>query len=162
MVSADGGSVALWRFASQGAMVAQSERWGRSGLIVVYDRDCGFCRCVVAALLLWDRRQALSATPYQDMRHRLGPDGSEERPRSWYAVAETDTKVLAAGAAFPTLFARLPGGRPLAWLTRRFPHATESTYQVVASKRSLFGRMLPRYCTKRADQVIARRATRST
>lgn len=153
--------MALWPLASRGAALTQAERPGRSGLIVVYDRDCDFCRCVVATLLLWDRRQALSATPYQDVRHRLGPDGSEERPRSWYAMAETDRKVLAAGAAFPTLFARLPGGRPLAWLTRRFPHAAESTYQVVASKRSLFGRVLPRYCVKRADQVIARRGGRS-
>jgi predicted DCC family thiol-disulfide oxidoreductase YuxK len=143
-------------------MLTQTARPGRSELLVVYDRDCGFCRCVVAALLLWDRRHALSAAPYQDVRHRLGPNGSEEHPPSWYAVAETDRKVLAAGAAFPALFARLPGGRPLSWLTQQFPHATESAYQVVAGKRSLFGRVLPRYCVKRADRVIARRATSAT
>jgi predicted DCC family thiol-disulfide oxidoreductase YuxK len=130
---------------------------GRSELLVVYDRNCGFCRCVVAALLLWDRRRALSAAAYQDVRHWLGPHGSEEHPGSWYAITERDRNVLAGGAAFPALFGRLPGGRPLAWLTRRFPHATESAYQVVAGNRSLFGRVLPRGCVKRADRVIATR-----
>ncbi len=142
-----------------------SEHTARPGtpeLLVVYDGDCGFCRWVVAALLIWDRRRDLAAAPYQDVRDRLGPDGSEERPRSWYAIVEADGQVLAAGAGFPALFARLPGGHLLAWLARRFPRAAERAYRVVADRRGLLGRLLPRGCVARADRVIARRAIRST
>lgn len=128
----------------------------RSQLLVVYDADCGFCRCVVAALLLWDRRRALSAAPYAEVRDRLGPHGLEEEPGSWYAVTEPGV-VLAAGEAFPALLARLPGGGPLAWATRRFPRGTESAYRLVARNRSSLGRLIPRSGARLADRAIAGR-----
>jgi predicted DCC family thiol-disulfide oxidoreductase YuxK len=121
----------------------------------VYDEACGFCRCVLAALLLWDRRNALSAAPYRQVRGRLGPHGTEERPRSWYLLDEQKANVRAAGAALSPVFACLPGGRPLGWLTQRFPHATNSAYDFVANNRRLLGQMLPRRLIKHADRVIA-------
>jgi predicted DCC family thiol-disulfide oxidoreductase YuxK len=127
-------------------------------LLVVYDGRCAFCRCVAAALLLWDRRHALSAAPYEAVRDQLGAAGNENHPCSWYVLAGTSREVLAAGAGLHPVFSLLPGGSPLAWLTGRFPGAAESAYQYAAARRSIFGRLIPRSCVKLADRVIANRA----
>ncbi len=108
---------------------------------VVYDPDCGFCRVCVAVLLRWDRHARLRPVQGRDLDSwQLGlPDGS----------------VRSAGAAFPPLFRLLPGGAPLAWLTARFPGATERGYRTVADHRGAIGRLLPGAAKRWADRVIS-------
>jgi predicted DCC family thiol-disulfide oxidoreductase YuxK len=53
---------------------------------------------------------------------------------SWHLVEEDGT-VNSGGAAFSPLLRRLPGGRPLAWLTAALPGPTERAYRYVARTR---------------------------
>ena len=72
---------------------------------------------------------------------------------SWHVV-EAGT-VHSAGAAFPPVFVHLPGGRPLARVTERFPGAADRLYRWVADHRTLLGRPLPASARRWADRVIS-------
>jgi len=142
---------------------------------VLYDPDCGFCRVCVAVLLRWDRQGRLRpvalGTEEADALLRGMPE--EERMASWHLVlpgwqrnvaenatnlchpAVPERSVHSAGAAFPELFRLLPGGRPLAALTARFPRASERGYRWAADRRSLLGRALPAAARRWADRVIS-------
>lgn len=111
--------------------------------IVLYDRDCGFCRWSADRLRAWDRRGALTFEAIQDPGAEPWLDGMEreERLGSWHLVAPGG-RIWSAGAAAAPLLDRLPGGRPFATLARRFPVATERLYRVVANHRDQLGRLL--------------------
>ena len=142
---------------------------------ILYDPDCGFCRVLLAVVLRWDRhgrlRPVALGSEEADALLRGMPD--DERMASWHlviprwhkSVAENATNVChpephahsvhSAGGAFPELFRLLPGGRPLARLSGRFPRASERAYRLVADHRSLFGRVLPAAARRWADRVIS-------
>ncbi len=139
---------------------------GDSRSIVLYDRDCGFCRWTLAKLLAWDRRGRVRPVAIQDPEGRrlLAGMSEEERMGSWHlaepgagAPGQAGGTVLSAGAAFEPLFGELPGGRPLAALARRFPDATERAYRAVAGRRTMFGRRISAGAKRRADRRIAAR-----
>ena len=111
--------------------------------IVLYDRDCGFCRWSLARLLSWDRRRALRPVALQDPEaDQLLPGmGEEERMASWHLVLD-DGRVVSAGAAVEPLMRLLPGGRPFAAFARAFPGLTERGYRFVARHRGRLGRFL--------------------
>jgi len=125
---------------------------------VLYDGDCGFCRWVTAWLIRWDRPHRLDVEPIQ------GPEGTrmladlspQERLRSWHCVDETG-KRASGGAAFPFVFQVLPGGIPLARLTRSLPSAVDAAYRFVAGWRRFWGRLLPRRSIERADSILEKR-----
>jgi predicted DCC family thiol-disulfide oxidoreductase YuxK len=77
----------------------------------------------------------------------------DEQMASWHLVEPG--RVYSAGAAFPPVFALLPGGRPLARLSARFPRGSERAYRLVADHRSLLGRPLPDGARRWADRVIS-------
>ena len=122
---------------------------------VLYDPDCGFCRVSLAAILRWDTRGRLRpvALGSEESDALLRGMPGEQRMASWHLVEPG--AVHSAGAAFPPLFAVLPGGRPLAGLTGRFPRASERAYRWVADHRSLLGRALPAASRRWADRVIS-------
>jgi predicted DCC family thiol-disulfide oxidoreductase YuxK len=126
--------------------------------ILLYDRDCGFCRACLGVVLAWDRRHALRPLALQDpeAERLLGAMLDDERMASWHLV-EDGGAVVSAGAAFAPLLRLLPGGRPLADIAESFPAATERAYRGVAGRRSLFGRALPDALKRRADALIAER-----
>lgn len=103
---------------------------------ILYDRSCGFCRRAVERVLRWDRNYRLRPVALQDpeAEELLGGLGERARMASWHLVDE-DGAVYSAGAAFPPLLRRLPGGRPLAWLTEALPGPTERAYRYVARTR---------------------------
>jgi predicted DCC family thiol-disulfide oxidoreductase YuxK len=72
---------------------------------------------------------------------------------SWHLLEPAG--VHSAGAAFPPVFARLPGGRPLALASARFPGASERLYRWVADHRTPLGRALPAATRRWADGVIS-------
>ncbi len=122
---------------------------------VLYDPDCGLCRVSLAALLRWDRHGRLRpvALGSEEADALLRGMPEDQRMASWHLVE--GGAVHSAGAAFPPVFARLPGGRPLARLTERFPRASERAYRWVADHRSLLGRCLPAAARRWADRVIS-------
>jgi len=111
--------------------------------VLLFDADGGFCRWSVRHVLAWDRRGRVRATTIQSEEgaRLLAGIPSEMRLDSWHLVTPAG-RVLSAGAAAPELALLLPGGRPLAFLFRRFPRATEGAYRWVAAHRGLLARLL--------------------
>jgi predicted DCC family thiol-disulfide oxidoreductase YuxK len=72
---------------------------------------------------------------------------------SWHLVE--DGTIHSGGGAFPPVLTRLPGGRPLARASERFPAASDRIYRWVADHRSLLGRSLPECARRWADGVIS-------
>jgi predicted DCC family thiol-disulfide oxidoreductase YuxK len=126
--------------------------------VVLYDKDCGFCRWSLAKLLALDRRRRLVpvalGTPEADaLLADLTPD---QRAASWHLVAP-DGERWSAGAAAPPLLRLLPGGAGAAALLARAPRATERTYRWVADHRSTLGKVVPSDSKRRADGRISER-----
>ena len=126
---------------------------------MLYDRDCGLCRWTLGQFLRWDRGQRLEPLALQDPRadELLGPMDEEKKMGSWHLVTP-DGRVHSAGAGFPELFRRLPGGSPLGSLSSRLPGLSERAYRLVAENRSLIGKRLPARWKQSADARIAERA----
>jgi predicted DCC family thiol-disulfide oxidoreductase YuxK len=122
---------------------------------VLYDPDCGFCRVALAVFLRWDRHGRLRPVPLggEEADALLREMPEDQRMASWHLVEPGS--VHSGGAAFPPVLALLPGGRPLARLSARFPRASEHAYRLVADHRSLLGRRLPAAARSWADRVIS-------
>ncbi len=127
--------------------------------IVLYDRDCGFCRWALAKILAADRGRTLRPVPLQDpeAERLLGGMNSEERMASWHLVGP-DGEVRSGGEALAPLFRELPGGAPLAALAERLPAAAVRGYRWVAEHRTVFGKPVTEGAKRRADVRIAERA----
>jgi predicted DCC family thiol-disulfide oxidoreductase YuxK len=130
----------------------------RRPALLLYDRDCGFCRWCVGVVLAWDRGRRLQPASIQDAAgaQALASLAPEAQVRSWHVV-ETSGRVWSGGAAFGALGRLLPGGRPLAALADISPAATERLYRVVADNRSRVSRLVPARWKRRADERIRRR-----
>ncbi|MGH2873403.1 MAG: DCC1-like thiol-disulfide oxidoreductase family protein, partial [Solirubrobacteraceae bacterium] len=105
---------------------------------VVYDADCGLCRCTLALLLWGDRRRLLAPVALGTPRaaRLLAELSEQERAASWHLIAPNAQR-WSAGAALAVALALLPGGRLPAALLRRIPGPTERGYRWVAEHRSL-------------------------
>jgi predicted DCC family thiol-disulfide oxidoreductase YuxK len=112
-------------------------------LIVLYDEDCGFCRWSLDKVLAWDRHGRVASTAIQSAEGErlLAEVPPETRLESWH-VASASGEVSSAGAAGPPLLDVLPGGKPLAFVLRKAPRATERAYRFVASNRERWARLL--------------------
>ena len=110
---------------------------------VLYDEDCGFCRWSLDKILAWDRERRLEPVAIQsdEGQRLLAGVPRERRLDSWHLVAP-DGEVRSAGAGLPALFDELPGGGPLAALSRRTPGLTERAYRAVAGNRDRLARLL--------------------
>jgi predicted DCC family thiol-disulfide oxidoreductase YuxK len=111
--------------------------------VILYDRDCGFCKWSLDKLLLWDRARRLRPVAIQsdEGERLLAGMPPADRLDSWHLVQPEGT-VVSAGAAAEPLARLLPGGRPLALLFRTFPRATERVYRWVADHRPALARVL--------------------
>ena len=127
--------------------------------ILLYDRDCGFCRWSLGKVLAWDRRRAIRPVSIQsdEAGGLLAGMPEEKRLASWHLVNEDD-RVRSAGAAFPGLLRLLPGGAPLAALTARAPRATDRAYRWVAGNRSRWGKLVSDGAKRRAAERIENRS----
>jgi predicted DCC family thiol-disulfide oxidoreductase YuxK len=129
-----------------------------TSLLVLYDRDCGFCAWMLALLLRRDRHRRLRPAPIQ------GPEGERllagvprtERLASWHAVDAAGRRT-SAGAALAEVLRRLPGGSAPAAVCRLAPGATERAYGWVARHRRLLSRPVPAPAKARARALVAAR-----
>ena len=114
-----------------------------TGLVLLYDEDCGFCRWSVARILAWDRGHRLRAAPLQgeDVARLLVDVDVDQRMATAHIVLPNG-RVYSGGAIADPLFRSLPGGRPLAALARAMPSATGRAYRLVARNRERLGRRL--------------------
>jgi predicted DCC family thiol-disulfide oxidoreductase YuxK len=131
---------------------------GEGRVVVLYDGECGFCAWALAWLLRWDGAKRLRAQSIQSEEGArvLAGMPAEQRLSSWHA-AEPGGPLRSAGAAFPIVLDRLPGGRPLAALARTYPRASERAYRIVADHRAGLGRIVPSSSKRRARVLIAAR-----
>jgi predicted DCC family thiol-disulfide oxidoreductase YuxK len=111
--------------------------------VVLYDRDCGFCKWSLDKILAWDRAKRLRAVPIQSeegerLLARVDPDA---RLDSWHLVT-SEGQLFSAGAAAGPLARTLPLGRPLAAVFGAFPGLTERAYRYVAGNRDRWARLL--------------------
>jgi predicted DCC family thiol-disulfide oxidoreductase YuxK len=125
------------------------------GAIVLYDRDCGFCRWSLAQVLAWDRAKRLRPVAIQSeegQRLLAGvPEG--DRLASWHLV-EPDGEVRSAAAGFPGLFGRLPGGAPVAALTKLLQGPSQVGYRALVANRTRLGRRISHARRDRATRAI--------
>ncbi len=126
---------------------------------ILYDADCGFCRAVLAGVLLWDRERGLRPVTIQGTEGAALLAGMNEETRlaSWHLVPPGEVPV-SAGAAFPAVFRRLPGGGPFAALAERFPRVADRGYRWVAENRTALSKLVPGAVKRRADGVVAARS----
>ena len=111
--------------------------------VVLYDRDCGFCKWSLGKILAWDRPRRLRAVPIQspEGERLLAGIDSNRRLDSWHFV-DSDGTLHSAGAAAEPLARVLPGGRPLAAIFGTFPGVTDRAYRYVARHRDRWARLL--------------------
>ncbi len=111
--------------------------------VVLYDRDCGFCKWSLNKLLAWDRYRRLRPVAIQSEEgdRLLAAMPAAERLDSWHLVLPGG-EIVSAGAAVAPLAELLPGGRPLAAVFRAFPVLTERAYRLVAGHRDVLARLL--------------------
>ncbi|MDP9228196.1 MAG: DCC1-like thiol-disulfide oxidoreductase family protein [Actinomycetota bacterium] len=127
--------------------------------IVLYDRDCGFCRWSLSKLLAWDHRGRLRPVALQDpeAERLLAGMSEQERMASWHLVGPGGG-IRSAGAAFAPMLRELPGGAVPARLAERLPGPVDRAYRWVAGHRSPIGKGLPESAKRRADRRLASRA----
>jgi predicted DCC family thiol-disulfide oxidoreductase YuxK len=128
-------------------------------VVVLWDRDCGFCAFALALVLRADTRRRLRPMPIQSPEgERLLADLSpEHRLASWHLVDDAGRRT-SGGDALTALLRELPAGRPLAKLTGARPDLTERAYRWVAEHRSLLSKPIPATAKERARLYVEARS----
>ena len=136
-----------------------ARRGGRddSRLIILYDRDCGFCRWSLARLLALDMRRRLRPVALQTDEAARLLDGMDEAQRFASAhLVMPDGRVYSGGDGVSPLLGEVPGGGPLAALAGLVPGLWRAGYDAVAKRRGSFGPRLSRDAVARATARIDR------
>jgi predicted DCC family thiol-disulfide oxidoreductase YuxK len=113
--------------------------------VLLYDRECRFCRWSLRRVLAWDRRGRLRPVALQDAEadRLLAGMPEQQRADSWHLVG-SEGRISSAGHAVAPLLDLLPGGAPLAALARAFPGATDAGYRLIARHRSALSSIVAR------------------
>jgi predicted DCC family thiol-disulfide oxidoreductase YuxK len=125
--------------------------------VVLYDADCGFCKCMMAVVLACDRRRrvrpvAIQSPFGQQLLHGLPP---VQQLASWHLVTP-DGERASGGAAIPILLGILPAGRVTEPIASRMPSALDYGYRWVAANRVALSRPIPVELKRRASRAVAR------
>ena len=127
--------------------------------VLLYDRDCGFCRWSAGWALRLDRGRELEPAAIQGPRGQelLGNLSAGEQLDSAHLVS-ADGELHSAGDVAVPFLRLVPGGGPFAALAERFPRAADRLYRLVSARRSGLGRVLTKGARQRADALIAARS----
>jgi predicted DCC family thiol-disulfide oxidoreductase YuxK len=114
--------------------------------VLLYDRDCRFCRWSLAKVLAWDRHGRLRVLALQEAEadRLLAQIDPAERRDSWHLWL-SDGEVRSGGRAIAPLLRLLPGGRPLSAIAQASPRLTDAAYAFVARHRSQFSGLVARW-----------------
>jgi predicted DCC family thiol-disulfide oxidoreductase YuxK len=131
--------------------------------VVLYDRDCGFCRWSFALVLRADRARslrplALGTAEADALLSELGP---KQRMASWHLIAPDGARE-SAGAALPTVVSLLRGGGIPAAALARMPRVTDRGYRWVAGHRTWLSRLVTSGAKRRATALIDARTRELT
>jgi predicted DCC family thiol-disulfide oxidoreductase YuxK len=127
-----------------------------TGLIVLYDADCGFCRWAMAWAVRRDHRRVLVAVPIQSPLggELLADLVASDRLRA-AQVVHHDGSRRSGGAAAADVLSALPATRLLGRWAGRGPRTTDLLYRLVAAHRSSFGRLVGKAARRRADELLS-------
>ncbi len=134
---------------------ASEPRDGGERAVVLYDRDCGFCRWTLARLLDLDRDLRLRPVALQDPQADQLLGGMPTGPK--YASAHLvtpDGRIFSGGLAVAPILALLPHGTPASRVARLLPGPLRIGYDLVARHRGLLGRPLADSAKQRATATI--------
>jgi len=122
---------------------------------LLYDGECGLCRWLVVQILRSSRTSDLVPVAIESpLGARLLADlEPAERLRSIHLV--TGGERLSAGAAMTALASKTRLLRPLGAVASHSPALADRLYQLVAQRRALLGRLIPRGARERADRRLA-------
>ena len=126
--------------------------------VLLYDRDCGACKCVIAWLVRRATAGTLEARAIQGDAERLLADLAEpQRLASWHSV-EPDGRRRSGARVVTTPAVRdaLPGGALLAAAVTAFPRLSEAVYRFVARHRGWWGRVFSDARRAAADAELGR------
>jgi predicted DCC family thiol-disulfide oxidoreductase YuxK len=128
-------------------------------MLILYDRDCGFCAWTLARLLRRDRCRALEVATIQGPEgdRRLAHLAPRERLATWHVVDDAG-RLHSGGPALVPVLSALPGGAPPAALLARAPRLTTRAYAWVADHRSLLSKPVPAAAKLRARTLLAERS----
>ncbi len=125
--------------------------------VVLYDRDCGFCRWSLARVLDLDRQRALRPVALQDPEaDELLHGMSSERRFASAHVVTNEGYVYSGGDAIAPLVRVLPAGATVAPAATLFSRPLGAAYRLVVRSRGVLGRMLPSTLKDRATARIDR------
>jgi predicted DCC family thiol-disulfide oxidoreductase YuxK len=128
-------------------------------VVVLWDRDCGFCAFVLALVLRADTRGVLRPAFIQSPEgERLLADMPEPERLASFHLVDDDGRRTSGGEALTVILRELPAGRPLAAVTGALPGVTERAYRWVAEHRALLSRPIPASAKERARKYVAKRS----
>lgn len=124
-------------------------------MIVLYDKDCGFCRWSMAWAIGHDDHEQLVAVPIQSPlgAELLADMDAGERLRSAHVVTGDGLR-RSGGEAAADVLALLPKTRMLGGLAHGLPRTTALLYDLVAAQRQAFGRFVGKDARGRADALL--------
>src|SRR5262249_18768982 len=100
--------------------------------VLIYDRDCGLCRTIVAGALALDRRRLLRPPAVQtDEAERLLRGMTDERRMDSFHMVAPEGRVDSAGAGLAALAALLPGLGAAGRVLQARPALSERAYRLV-------------------------------
>jgi predicted DCC family thiol-disulfide oxidoreductase YuxK len=125
--------------------------------IVLYDADCGFCKCMMAIVLASDRGRRVRPLAIQSDtgQQLLAELPAVKQLASWHLIIPDGTR-SSGGAAIPGLLGILPAGRLTQPVLARAPRLLDRAYQWVASHRAELSRPIPAELKRRASRVVTR------
>jgi len=128
--------------------------------VLIYDRDCGLCRTIVAGALGLDRRRRLRPLALQSGEaERLLPGMTDEQRTGSFHIVAPGGRVSSAGAGLAELAALLPGLGAAARMLRARPAFSERAYRLVADHRDALGPWIPARVKDAATRTIDMRTS---
>ena len=125
--------------------------------VLLYDRDCGFCRWSLGPLLRWDRSKRLRLVALQSPEsEELLPGMSQSRRLKSAHIVLPNGEVHSGGDALAPLLRLLPRGARLSAVARAIAPVSRRAYDWVARHRALLGRPISDRAKARATARIDR------
>jgi predicted DCC family thiol-disulfide oxidoreductase YuxK len=123
--------------------------------VLLYDRDCGFCRWSLGPVLRWDRARRLRLVALQSPEaEQLLPGMSQDRRFASAHLVLPNGEVHSGGDALAPLLRLLPRGAPLAVGAEALVPVSRRVYDWIARHRVLLGRPITGRAKARATARI--------
>lgn len=124
-------------------------------ITLLYDSDCGLCKCAVVWAMARDQEHVIEPVPIVSVRgaELLADLALDQRLASVHVVDRSGRR-FSGGAALPVVLGELRGWRWSARFAALCPPLTEAGYRYVAGHRATLSRFISRRAKQQADQRL--------